>query len=214
MRSGKLITLEGIDGSGKSTQAEKLYDYLKGKKIECKLLREPGGTDVGEVVRAILLTAADEGLSMNPLTEYLLFAASRAELSRTVIKPLLERGSVVILDRFGDSSTAYQGYGYGVDHGFIIRTNEIATGGLKPDLSLLFDIDPETALARPGDFNDRIEKRGLEFFNRVREGFLIIAGQEPDRFRVIDASQDLETVWEEVVKLVDTVLGESERVSE
>ncbi|NQT33893.1 dTMP kinase [bacterium] len=212
MRSGKLITLEGIDGSGKSTQAEKLLDYLKGKKIKCKLLREPGGTDVGEAVRHVLLAAAGEGLSMNPLTEYLLFAASRAELSRTVIKPLLERGSVVILDRFGDSSTAYQGYGNGVDHDFIIHTNVIATGGLKPDLSLLFDIDPETALARPGDFNDRIEKRGLEFFKRVRKGFLTIAGQEPDRFRVIDASQGIETVWEEVVKYVDGVL--CERVSE
>ncbi len=208
MRSGKLITLEGIDGSGKSTQAEKLYDYLRGRKIECKLLREPGGTDVGEAVRHILLAAAGEGLSTNPLTEYLLFAASRAELSRTIIKPLLERGSAVILDRFGDSSTAYQGYGYGVDLDFIIRTNEIATDSLKPDLSLLFDIDPETALARPGDFNDRIEKRGLEFFNRVREGFLTIAGQEPDRFRVIDASQGIETVWGEVVKYVDAVICE------
>ena len=205
MRSGKLITLEGIDGSGKSTQAKRLCAYIKDKGMDCKLLREPGGTDVGEAVRDLLLAAAGEGLQMNPLTEYLLFSASRAELSRTLIKPLLEQGIIVILDRFGDSSTAYQGFGHGVDRDFIIRTNEIATGGLKPDLTLLFDIDPETALVRPGDFNDRIEKRGLEFFNRVREGFLTIAGQEPERFRVVDASQDIETIWEEVVKYIDAV---------
>jgi len=203
---GKLISFEGIDGSGKSTQAKRVYNHLRNKGIECRLLREPGDTVLGERIRSILLSAAEEGLSMDGYTEYLLFAAARAELCRTVVKPLLETGCTVLLDRFGDSSTAYQGYGHGVDLDFILRTNEIATGGIKPDLTILFDIDPETALTRPGSFDDRIEKRGLDFFRRVRDGFLTLAGKDPERFRIVDASQDIESVTREVVRYIDELL--------
>jgi len=182
---GKLISFEGIDGSGKSTQAKRAYNHLRNKGIECRLLREPGDTVLGERIRSILLSAA------------------RAELSRTVINPLLERSCAVLLDRFGDSSTAYQGYGHDVDLDFILRTNEIATGGIKPDLTILFDVDPETALSRPGNFDDRIEKRGLDFFQRVRNGFLTLAEKESDRFRIVDASQDIETVAGEVIRHID-----------
>ncbi len=203
MTRGKLISFEGIDGSGKSTQAKRAYNHLRNKGIECRLLREPGDTVLGERIRSILLSAAEEGLSMDGYTEYLLFAAARAELSRTVINPLLERSCAVLLDRFGDSSTAYQGYGHDVDLDFILRTNEIATGGIKPDLTILFDVDPETALSRPGNFDDRIEKRGLDFFQRVRNGFLTLAEKESDRFRIVDASQDIETVAGEVIRHID-----------
>ncbi len=136
---------------------------------------------------------------MNRYSEYLLFAASRAELSRWVIAPLLKQDFTVILDRFGDSSLAYQGYGHGVDIEFIRRTNEVATDGLKPDLSILLDIDPETALARLENANDRIESEGVNFFKRVREGFLKIAESEPDRYVVVNAAQDIDSVERDVI---------------
>ena len=207
MPRGKLITFEGIDGSGKSTQVKIAYSYLTRKGLKCKLLREPGGTKVGEAIRDILLISAEEDLAMNRCTEYLLFVAARAELSRTVIKPLLEDGCTVLLDRFSDSSSAYQGYGHGVDLDFIRRTNLIATDGLKPDLTILLDIEPETALSRPGDFDDRIEKMGLDFFRRVREGFLAIAVAEPDRFRVVDASEDVTTIAGKVRAFIEELLA-------
>ncbi|MDP8239821.1 MAG: dTMP kinase [Candidatus Hatepunaea meridiana] len=203
MSKGKLITFEGIDGSGKSTQAGKIYAYLTSRNVECKLLREPGGTRSGDLIRSILLSSAVDNLEMNPYTEYLLFVASRAELSRTVIRPLLKEGCTVILDRFGDSSLAYQGYGNGVDVEFIRRTNGIATDGIIPDLTILFDIDPEIAMSRPGDFDDRIEKRGIDFFKRVRDGFLELAQDEPERFRIVDASKDIESVTQEVISIVN-----------
>ena len=205
LTSGKLITFEGIDGCGKSTQAKRAYNYLNGKQIKCELYREPGGTDVGEAIRKILLASAAEGLAMDGYTEYLLFASSRAELSRTIVTPLLENGCTVLLDRFGDSSTAYQGYGHGVDVDFIIETNRIASGGLKPDLTILLDIDPETALARLGSQNDRIEKRGIVFFKRVRSGFLTLADREPERFRVIDAERSVEDISRDVIELIENI---------
>jgi len=207
MTRGKLISFEGIDGSGKSTQAERIYAHLRARGIRCELLREPGGTRLGELIRGILLSSAEEGLKMDGCTEYMLFAASRAELSRTVIRPLLEDGCTVLLDRFGDSSTAYQGYGHGVDIDFIQRTNLIVTGGLQPDLTILFDIDPEAALARLSDLSDRIEGRGLEFFRLVRDGFLKLAEKEPERFRIVDAGKDVEDVGKQVIRFVEELVG-------
>jgi len=207
LTKGKLVTFEGIDGSGKSTQILKAYNHIRGRGVECRLFREPGGTALGESIRSILLSAAEDGLSMDGYTEFLLFAAARSELSHTIIKPLLESGCTVLLDRFADSSTAYQGYGRGVDLDFILRTNGIATGGISPDLTILFDIDPETALTRPGNFDDRIEKQGLDFFRRVRSGFLTLAKSEPGRFKVVDASRNIETIAREVYRCIDELLG-------
>jgi dTMP kinase len=206
LASGKLITFEGIDGCGKTTQAGRALEHLKGRNVDCQLLREPGGTPVGEAIRKVLLASAEEGLAMDGYTEYLLFAASRAELCRNVVKPSLESGCTVLLDRFGDSSTAYQGYGRGVDIDFIVRTNLQASGGLKPDLSILFDINPATAMARLGSRHDRIEGRGLDFFDRVSEGFLAIARAEPERFRVVDATKSIEAVSVEVVAIIDRII--------
>ncbi|MCF7809832.1 dTMP kinase [bacterium] len=197
-----MITFEGIDGSGKSTQAEKALEFLKERGVQCKLLREPGGTPLGEAIRKILLAPVDSGITMNRYAEYLLFAASRAELCRWVIKPLLKQGFTVLVDRFGDSSLAYQGYGHGVDLDFIRRTNEVATDGLKPDLSILFDIDVETAFARLEDANDRIENEGINFFKRVREGFLKIAEQESETYIVVNAALEIEAVEEDVIRAI------------
>lgn len=202
MKTGKLITFEGIDGSGKSTQAQKALEFLKERGEKCKLLREPGGTPVGEAIRKILLAPAESGISINRYAEFLLFAASRAELCRWVVKPLLKQGFTVLLDRFGDSSLAYQGYGHGVDLDFIRHTNEVATDGMKPDLSILFDIEVETAFARLESGNDRIENEGINFFKRVREGFLKIAEQESETYVVIDAAQDIEMVEEAMIKAI------------
>ena len=206
MASGKLITFEGIDGCGKTTQAERACNHLRRRNIDCRLLREPGGTPVGEAIRKVLLVSAEEGLTMDGYTEYLLFAASRAELCRNVVKPLLDSSCTVLLDRFGDSSTAYQGYGRDVDIDFIVRTNLKASDGLKPDLSILFDIDPLVARARLGSRNDRIEGRGLDFFTKVREGFLEIASSEPSRFKVIDAAKSIEEVSGEVLEIIDRII--------
>jgi len=202
VKAGRLITFEGIDGSGKSTQAHKAIEFLKERGVQCKLLREPGGTPLGEAIRNILLSPADRGIKMNRYAEYLLFAASRAELARWVVKPLLNQGFTVLLDRFGDSSLAYQGYGHGVDLDFIRRTNDVATDGMKPNLSLLFDIDAEISLARLENANDRIENEGVNFFKRVREGFLKIAEQEAETYVVINASQDIDAVEEDVIKAI------------
>lgn len=206
MPSGKMITFEGIDGCGKTTQSERALEHLKRRNVDCRLLREPGGTPVGEAIRKVLLASAEKGLAMDGYTEYLLFAASRAELCRNVVKPSLESGCTVLLDRFGDSSTAYQGYGRGVDINFIVRTNLQSSGGLKPDLSILFDIDPTVAMARLGSHRDRIEGRGLDFFTSVRDGFLAIAHAEPERFRVVDATKSIEAVSSEVVEIIDRII--------
>lgn len=206
MTRGKLITFEGIDGSGKSTQAEKALAYLTEQSSKCRLLREPGGTPLGEAIRDLLLAPADSSIKINRYSEYLLFAAARAELSRWVITPLLKQDYLVLLDRFGDSSLAYQGYGHGVDIDFIRYTNRIATDNLTPDLSILFDIDPKTALARLGKADDRIENEGVNFFRRVREGFLKIAEAEPNRYIIIDAARDIDSVARDMIRAINTKL--------
>ena len=202
MPRGKLISFEGIDGCGKSTQAELVESWLRSKGLEVKLLREPGGTPLGEAVREILLAPHGSAIAMDGLSEYLLFAASRAELTRKVIKPLLDHNHTVILDRYADSSLAYQGYGHGVELDLICRVNELATGGLKPDLTILLDIDPAMSLSRIKRGSDRIERYGLEFFTRVRNGFITLAEAEPERFRVIDAARDIETITRQIAELL------------
>lgn len=186
------ITLEGIDGSGKTTQLKLLETWLKGQGLEVVTVREPGGTPLGEKIRSILLSAKDG--PQTSAAELLLYAAARAELVGTVIQPALEAGRIVIADRFSDSTWAYQVYGRGLDCAWADQVLAGATCGLKPDLTLLFDLPPAVSLSRTGR-DDRLEQENLDFFGRVRQGYLTLAKKEPQRIRVIAAdNKDIETI--------------------
>lgn len=186
------ITLEGIDGSGKTTQLRLLEAWLKEQGLEVVSVREPGGTPLGEKIRSLLLSAADG--PQTSAAELLLYAAARAELTGTVIQPALQAGRTVIADRFSDSTWAYQVYGRGLKRLWADQVLAGATGGLKPDLTLLFDLTPAVALARTGR-GDRLEQESLGFFHRVRQGYLTLAQEEPERIRVIAAdNKDIETI--------------------
>ncbi|MBO8092786.1 MAG: dTMP kinase [Prosthecochloris sp.] len=196
------ITFEGIDGAGKSTQVRKLKKKLESKGHEVLTLREPGGTEISEQIRSLLLETCHD---ITPEGELLLFAASRAELVQTVIKPALKYGKTVILDRFYDSTTAYQGYGRGLDLQMLEQINNVAACGLKPDITFYLDLSPEDALIRkfsekslPLAFEpeelDRMERSGLDFYTRVRNGYLAIAESEPLRFVSLDATLPAEEI--------------------
>jgi dTMP kinase len=196
------ITFEGIDYSGKSTQAKLLYEYLQSKKIKSLLVREPGGTKISEKIREILLNR--EHLEMLPLTEFFLFSASRSQLVNEVIKPNLKRGVVVICDRYYDSSSAYQGYGGKLDVKKVFEVNDFATSGLKPDLTFFIDIPPKKAFARALEKHtlDRIENKQLSFYNRVRKGFKDIANKNKKRFVIINGSKPVDEISEEVITII------------
>lgn len=201
------ITFEGIDYSGKSTQARMLHRYFKRKRIKSVLLREPGGTKISETMRKILLDR--EHLGMTPLTEFLLFSASRAQLVSKVIKPNLKRNVFVICDRYYDSSTAYQGYGGKLDLRLVKEVNDFATGYLKPDLTFLINILPKTAIARQrkrGKKLDRIENKKLSFYNRVYRGFLKTARREGKRFVIIDGNKGVREIHRDIVQVLNQKL--------
>ena len=206
-----LITFEGIDGAGKSTQVKKLKKYLVENGREVLTLREPGGTVVAEKIRELLLESKHD---ITPMGELLLFSASRAELVQQVILPELEKSKVVILDRFFDSTTAYQGYGRGLDLNMLQKLNDISTFGLQPDLTFFLDISPEDALIRkfsekslPLTFEnnemDRMESSGLSFYQRVREGYLKLAIAEKKRFVLFDACSDPDTIHAQITQKVN-----------
>jgi len=193
------ITFEGIDYSGKTTQARMLHGYFKRKRIKSILIREPGGTKISERVRKILLDR--EHHEMTPLTEFLLFSASRAQLVSEKIKPNLKRNVFVICDRYYDSSTAYQGYGGKLDLKLVREVNDFATGYLKPDVTFLINTPLKTAIARQrerGKKLDRIESKKLAFYGRVYRGFLEIARKESKRFMVIDGNKDKGEIHREI----------------
>ena len=204
MTRGKLITFEGIDGCGKTTQLRMLERILTSRNIPFISTREPGGTELGKMIRAALLNVSPH--SVDPLAELLLYAADRAQHVREFIAPNLAQGTLVLSDRFYDATTAYQGYGRGFDLALIKQLNELATGGLKPDLTLLFDIEVATGLERihrrggeaAGDTAemqaDRLDQEPQEFHERVRQGYLELVKQEPKRFRIIPASGSIEVV--------------------
>jgi len=204
-----LISLEGIDGSGKSTQLGFLAEMLQSQGQNPLILREPGGTTLGERVREILL---DGSVQRSAVAELLLFCSARAELVRRVILPALDDGRVVILDRFIDSTRAYQGYGLGLDATVIDAALKIATGGLVPALTILLDLEAEVGLQRAatvsGGVADAIEGRELAFMERVRQGYLALAEREPERFLTIPATKPREEIAqlinERVLKLLNS----------
>ncbi len=196
---GKLITFEGIDGSGKSTHLIRCQHWLVERGLSVRVLREPGSTEVAERIRAILL---DRKAQMTPLTELLLYEASRADIVDQQIRPLLKKGHIILLDRFYDSTTAYQGYGRKLDIKMVKQLNAIATSRTVPDLTLFFDVDIATGMSRLGKDLDRLESESRAFFRRVRAGFLEIARKEKRRVKVIDATRAIDTVFEDVRRLV------------
>jgi len=185
MTPGYLISFEGIDGAGKTTQINSLHSELVSRGYRTVTLREPGGTDISEKIRALLLDARNR---IDPVAEALLYAAARAQLVHEMVKPLLAQGTIILADRFIDSTIAYQGYGRGLNIEDLSRLNDIATGGLEPDLTILLDISEVVANERRrGLLPDRLEKEGLEFQRRVRQGYLKLSREKP-RFAVVDGS--------------------------
>lgn len=203
MNKGLFITFEGIDGCGKTTQLNLTADYLKSKGFDVLITREPGAKGLGEMLREILLNY-DGDVSSN--CEAFLFLADRAQHIDTIVKPAIDSGKIVLCDRHTDSTVAYQGYGRGVDLGQINMLNDIATSGLKPDLTFIFDVDIETSQKRVGKDKDRMESAGIEFHKRVREGYLKIADGEPDRVKVINAVESVENISTQVKTLIDRIL--------
>jgi len=200
---GLLITLEGIDGCGKSTQTELLKQRFEEHAVQFIPVREPGGTALGEDIRQVLL---HKDYAMSLQAELLLYMAARSELTGQVIIPALKAGRIVLCDRFTDSTLAYQGYGGGADLGFIRRMNSRATSGIVPNLTVLLDLPVENALARRGEVADRMESRDIRYHQRVRYGYLEIARREPRRVKVIDAKGDAQeqslVIWKLANKLI------------
>ena len=201
------ITFEGGEGSGKSVQAKELYKRLQKLAIPAVLTHEPGGTILGDKLARWLKWAQSTDIS--PLIELLLFNASRAQLVAEVIQPNLKGDTVVISDRYVDSTTVYQGYGRGLGMEMVRTANQASTQGLKPDLTILLDMSPEDGLARKkGRGKDRFEQEDLDFHQRVRQGYLKLAAEEPKRWLIIDATQSKkkisEIIWEKVRQLLAT----------
>ncbi|MCC5906538.1 MAG: dTMP kinase [Balneolaceae bacterium] len=199
-----LISFEGIDGCGKSTQIELLKKWFEKKGVEYSVFREPGGTDISERIRALLLHETDE---MDPVTELLLFSAARSQLIREKVIPLLKLNRIVILDRFFDSTTAYQGYGRGsADLKSIQNLNRLATHQVKPDLTFYLKISPEEAENRISAVDkDRIENAGSAFFKKVADGYDILA-QNETRFHTLDAAIPVDEIHKQIRQIIETRL--------
>ncbi len=204
------ITFEGIEGSGKTTQIHLLMDWLKQRTEQVLLTREPGGTSIGEQIRAVLLNPINT--EMTPEAEILLFSAARAQIVREVIRPRLAEGWIVICDRFADSTLAYQGYGHGLPLDDLLRITEFATGGLWPDLTVYLDLDVDAGLRRkaatPEEWN-RMEAQDIAFHRRVRQGYWALAAQHPDRWLVLDGEQSPETIHRQIRERVAQLIDET-----
>ena len=213
MKKGLFITFEGLEGCGKTTQAKMLFDFLIKQKIPSIYTKEPGGTKIGDKIRKILLDQKNDGMDYK--SEMLLFLASRAENVRLIILPALEEGKVVISDRFYDSTTAYQGYGRGIDLKIIKHLNNLVVGKAIPDLTFILDIDPYEGLRRSASFGNSHEMRfeeeflnkkiieGKLFLERVRHGYYQLSREETGRIKIIDANRSKEDIFEEIVKIVN-----------
>ena len=202
------ITFEGPDGSGKSTQLRMLASALREEGRDIVTTREPGGTEIGDQIRAVIMNMKNK--AMDPRTELLLFNASRAQLVEELIRPSLAAGKIILCDRYADSTMAYQGYGHGLDKDELRRLLNFATGGLKPDLTLLFDISAEAGLKRRLSNHDewnRMDDYALQFHERVRGGFLELAAADPERWVVLDADRDPGVIHAEVLDIVKRKLS-------
>ncbi len=200
MSNGMFITFEGADGCGKTTQQMLAADYLESKGYEVLITREPGAKGLGEDIRKILL---DYKGPVSERCESLLFLADRAQHVDNMILPAIENGQIVLCDRYTDSTVAYQGYGRQQNLERIKKLNDFATNLLKPDLTFVFDIDVETSMQRVGKEKDRMESEGKEFHNRVRNGYLKLAEEEPNRVKVLDAAKSIDEIHEEVVNILE-----------
>lgn len=201
---GKFITCEGSEGSGKSTQIELVRTYLEERQENVTLLREPGGVALSEKIRDLLLDV--KNVDMISECETLLYMASRAQLVAEKIIPALKKGDNILCDRFLDSTVAYQGYGNGLDIEFIKKVGQFITQSVKPDLTLVFDIDARVGLSRIKRSKDRIERRAVAYHNRVRQGYLRIAQAEPQRVKVIEVGvRDKDDIFQEVRAHIDRV---------
>lgn len=201
MTRGPFITLEGLDGSGKTSQVPRIAEWLRARGLVPLVVREPGGTPVGEALRSLVLEDP-RGKGMAPLAEALLMLAARAELVERVIRPALAYGHAVVCDRFADSTIAYQGHGLGLDVRWLEAANRCVCGEAWPDLTLLFDVPPAEARRRAAAV-DRIGGRDAAFAERVRQGYLAVAAAEPQRVRVIDATCPSAEVWTQVEAALD-----------
>lgn len=199
---GFFISFEGIEGTGKSTQAKLLAENLRKKGHRVIQTMEPGGTKISLKIRELLLSL--ESREMDHVTELLLYNAARVQHIKEVIEPALKSGDIVITDRFSDSTVAYQGHARGIDLQLIESLDIIATGKLRPDITILFDIDVRTGLARNKELgkSDRLELEDISFHEKVRQGFIQIANMEPGRVKVIDCSETLDSVHQKVVKII------------
>lgn len=200
MKKGLFITFEGIDGCGKTTQIELLKDYFEQKGYTVLLTREPGAKGLGEKFREILLNYDGE-VSSN--CESFLFLADRAQHIDTIIKPAIEKGHIVLCDRHTDSTVAYQGYGRMLDLKQIHDLNKIATNGIKPDKTFILDIDVETSFERIGKSRDRMENAGIEFFKRVRNGYLEISHQEPERVKLLYGKDTIANIHKQIIDCIE-----------
>ena len=201
--AGKFITFEGGEGCGKTTHIKRVVARLRESGRTVLVLREPGGTDVGEQIRQVL-QYSKQSVRMLSETELLLFCASRAQLVREVIQPALAAGQIVIADRFCDSTTVYQGAGRQLDAAVVQFINKFAIGDCRPDLTLVIDLDPRIGLerARGRELFDRMENQSLEFYDRVRQGYLTLARHEPARIKIVDGNQSLGAVEQQIWELL------------
>ncbi len=206
LKKGIFITFEGVEGCGKSTHAKGIFKHLKGMGYDCLLTREPGGTKIGEMIRRILLSPGNT--SLNDITELFLFEANRSQVVDELIRPALKKKMIVICDRFFDATMAYQGYANGLDKRMVDRMNILATGGLKPDLTIILDINVKEGLRRAARFGikDRMENKTVRYHNRVRRGYKDIARREPRRVKLISQRADMDKTQELIRREVSLVV--------
>jgi dTMP kinase len=205
------ITFEGVEGCGKTVQARLLAEHLRQMGLPVVLTREPGGTDIGDQIRAVLHDIGNT--AMLPTSEILLYSAARAQIVGQLICPALAAGQVVVCDRYADSTLAYQGYGRGLSLEALRYITAFATGGLRPDLTLLLDVDVEAGLGRKHaafraqqDELNRMDRQTVDFYTRVRDGYRTLVALEPARWVVVDAGRDIDTIQREIQSLVDSRL--------